>query len=981
MTSRHALRRKQEVALRVTKKRWVQIASASLITAVLAVGTVTAAQSATPTVELLVNSLEQTTDAKPGDGVCADTTGACTLRAAIQESNMLNKAPGEVSIGVANGFAGGNIPISGTKSTWMRTTAVSSGGSIGGDGGAVFSVTAPVSIDLNHKITAATTLDSVPAALFYLNGDSITLSGIDNSHSSETTFYVGPNASNVTITDGADSTQNYYAERFFVVRGGAKNVTFSNYTVQGYAANNSEWGWGWVDGATATPVDGLTVDHMTYNVTAGASGCGGGTAVGCSSTPIDLAGQKVNKLEFTNNAVKNLNRTNTTYSRVLNLQSATVDDLKVEGNTITAPRVGETQHALIDMGASARVGSVTITGNAFTGVAAVGDESNGLIRFPVDRAITGDGLIADNVFTTQGRNASGTHAIYWNGPYSDAVNVTDSHLAIKDNRFDGFGGGNTSTVRMYQTGAVTMERNTFETNTTAQSDTTREEGAASGSFDSTMVNNFSYGANGKLNTWFPTARTSANVQAAPLTAAKCSVDMEIAPPDDASNTDDLTGARYPAYPARVDVYWTAGNSAEAFLESVDVDSAKKQTINVNLPMPGDERLASLPDGAELPVDPVTGAVSGGLRLQTQDPNAGVTAASSQYSRVAAIDGSCRPELTIDQADGQNDFTMGRDLHYTITSTMSLEPDTVAPNDVAVRASATAATIDATKLNPRVVSVAPIDGSEDTKFDVVVRVDDSALVTVTMGPDAVSNHVGFTNVGPATSTDNEITFVNPLTVSPSKMTVVTGDSKGKDYTLAIRSGAPVPTDSVKFTTTIDAAGKQHGVKVSPTAPSIGGGAAKTEKIKVTAAAGDVSANTPAGIAHTAASKDSNYDGLVVPSLSISLFSTDPAIQITKQAYTDATDTSSPASIQASGTEAPKDSRLLDGQNICFVYTVKNISEDDWATKLSNVVVTDSDTRLGENGVIGTIPQISVGGSTQLSACGTIIPIDTTTGDDR
>src|SRR5689334_22813861 len=34
-----------------------------------------------------VNSLADTPDASPGDGTCADTNGACTLRAAIEESN------------------------------------------------------------------------------------------------------------------------------------------------------------------------------------------------------------------------------------------------------------------------------------------------------------------------------------------------------------------------------------------------------------------------------------------------------------------------------------------------------------------------------------------------------------------------------------------------------------------------------------------------------------------------------------------------------------------------------------------------------------------------------------------------------------------------------------------------------------------------------------------------------------------------------
>jgi CSLREA domain-containing protein len=36
-----------------------------------------------------VNSTADTVDAAPGDGVCGDTAGTCTLRAAIMESNAL----------------------------------------------------------------------------------------------------------------------------------------------------------------------------------------------------------------------------------------------------------------------------------------------------------------------------------------------------------------------------------------------------------------------------------------------------------------------------------------------------------------------------------------------------------------------------------------------------------------------------------------------------------------------------------------------------------------------------------------------------------------------------------------------------------------------------------------------------------------------------------------------------------------------------
>jgi hypothetical protein len=112
----------------------------------------------------------------------------------------------------------------------------------------------------------------------------------------------------------------------------------------------------------------------------------------------------------------------------------------------------------------------------------------------------------------------------------------------------------------------------------------------------------------------------------------------------------------------------------------------------------------------------------------------------------------------------------------------------------------------------------------------------------------------------------------------------------------------------------------------------------------------------------------------------LFSTDPTIQIVKQAYVDVADTSSAERIVATGTEAYSDARLMDRQAVCFVYTVTNTSADDWATVLTDARVTDSDTRLGDNGLIGTIPVLAIGQSAQVAACTSLLPVDTTVASD-
>ena len=56
---------------------------------------------------LRVNSLADTVDIAPGDGLCADSTGMCTLRAAIMEANSSH---GEMDIRLSSGIYTLEIP-------------------------------------------------------------------------------------------------------------------------------------------------------------------------------------------------------------------------------------------------------------------------------------------------------------------------------------------------------------------------------------------------------------------------------------------------------------------------------------------------------------------------------------------------------------------------------------------------------------------------------------------------------------------------------------------------------------------------------------------------------------------------------------------------------------------------------------------------------------------------------------------------------
>jgi hypothetical protein len=343
-----------------------------------------------------------------------------------------------------------------------------------------------------------------------------------------------------------------------------------------------------------------------------------------------------------------------------------------------------------------------------------------------------------------------------------------------------------------------------------------------------------------------------------------------------------------------------------------------------------------------------------------------------------------PILTINQAQGMVDPTMARDLHFTLTSSVPLDPASVTGNSFRLTATAVPETIEGSLLNPRVVSATEVPGSDGKVFDVVVRVDDSATVAVEVPAGRVLTPVTALKNTTATWTDNEVTYLNPLQVSPPRFTLVTGEPNGKDYSILIKAGAPIPTADLNFTATVSQPSGGPPLTLGSVTPKILTGTSQSEAVNVTAADGPVAANTETVIAHTVTSADTNYDGLRVPSVNPYLFATDPTIRIEKRAWVAQDgvdlDQASAESIESTGVPAPKGTRLSDRQTVCFVYTVSNTSQDDWATTIKNITVTDSDTRLGQHGVIGTIAQIEQGGQpVKVFSCTALKAIDTTTSD--
>lgn len=928
-------------------------------------------------------------DVSAGDGTCATTEGTCTLRAALEESNALGRPAGEVHVTVADGLAGTIVPVgsntaaASNRSRWMYPTATgTTAGRVSSQdvGGAFYHVTAPVSIDLDNRVFINDgDYDTSQGAAFYVDGPGVTFTDVSQIFGSGSSFVMGPRAAGVVIDGGETRTRASDApDRFLTYTNGSQDITLRNYTVGGFkhhatgtAINQSRSALLWFDSALSTRFTGYTVDNVLFDYPTSGS-CTATDGTGCATSLTDFRTRtgtnnsiQVTGFTFRNSTVRNMPGTKGVFAFMFG-------DGETQANNTSIINLGVT---LTDL---------AITDNQFVdnhrynhGAATLDPTKYGAFITLPYIPMHGQNVIARNDFVRAepGRvSADRAHglnpyAIYLQGNTAAANTTTRRNLAITDNYFDGFAGQ--STIRLYQAGRVTVARNLFGPSTSSA-----ERGAnlASGEETGTglvMLANANSSSNRKLNPWQPV-----EAKTVPSTGPTCDAEVTVRA---------LTGTaqQTPKVPVRVDLYWTQDRTAEVLLGTYDYTSLTDQTIRLGLPTAGDERLRRIADqtGANVPVDPETGAVHGFVRVQTHSGAVGGLGdgdlESSQLSRVAPLTGTCAPTLTIDQSVDQADPTTSRDLHLTITSTLPLDVGSLTPDDIRLEVTATGSTTDADRINPQVISVAEVEGTSGTVLGAVARVDDSAVVTASIAAGAVTTPLGIGNQAPATSRDPQVTFVNPLVVDPPTFTLVTGEPHGKDYTLGIRPGAPVPTADLLFTAEVDGEGQHHGVLTSTNATVIAAGETTSAPITVTAAEGAAPAGTRTTVRHTVASEDPTFDALVVPPAVPVLFSTDPTISIVKRAFVEVQDTSSPEQVVATGTEVLTDARLTDRQAVCFVYTVTNTSADDWATVLTDLVVTDSDVRLGDGGRVGDVPVLEIGESAQVAACTSLLPVDTTT----
>ena len=996
------------------------VVSALVAAAVVVIPAVVANADMT-TYNLVVNSTAWGgEDANKGDEVCATATGVCTLRAAIEESNAIGGDPGQVTITVDSSIGTGT-KMQGTLTNPSGTPIASDlmiqyAKLSNDDSGAFFNVTSPVTIDLGHQIqvdASSITMSGSPqtcraanyyaCALFYLNGPDIQVLNADQVMATGASFVIGPDADNVII-DG-DTMNNGFGQiaatggqsNFIIFREGVTNATVRNYQLTGYFDGNARnWSGLFVFDSISpnskfAPMQNITIDtiqHLASTTTYSASTCSATTGLGCHPRIINFWSSTSNTVHSSDNgaegggyAANTINGLTFTNMLIQNMSSSDQFAFNfTEGSTNGSDSVA--------------VSNLTIENNKFLNNKLTSNRGPAFITLPYANKLTGtQNSISNNVFTNAPSSVGS--AIYYYGAQG-TNSTTASNLTIANNYFNGYTGG--ATIYTRAAGLVTVTGNTFGPTTGSQGSTTAapmnvaEEYTDSASVMYNTYHSPNYSTNQSIRTWAPVAATVMTVPDPTAIVMDDPNDGEMATCPAIVTVNEITdtNSNYPTQkadaPVLLQAYWTASTKAEVYLGQFAVASGTTAKLQVQLPV----GTATLRDGTQTQTPVVNannGNAEGYIRLQTHRSDGLAQTASSQYSRVVAVTGNCRPVLTINQASGNqvtgqnadmSDPTYVRDLHFTLTSSLPLDPSTVTSDVFTVSTTAVDETIDPSVLTSdhTSIQVTPVEGSNNTQFDVIVRVDDSAKVSVTVGADKVATDAGLTNQNAATYDDNSITYLNPLRVTPSSFTLVTGEPNGKQFTISIASGAPEPEEDLAFEATVD----NPIVSLSTYGPIIRVGQMSADPVTVKAA-GDVNvpANTETTITMTVQSADTNYAGLVVPTVTPYLFSTDPAITVTKQAYTGMTDTSSVQGIQDSGQEAFPGARLMDREPVCFVYTVTNTSADNWSTKLYNVEITDSDESLGENGLIATISELGIGEIKQVYACSSLQPVDTSVGE--
>src|SRR5436190_2926363 len=253
-------------------------------------------------VTFVVNTTADTADAVPGDGRCADSGGACSLRAAVQEANAL-AGPDTIQLGAAtyvlSGAAGDDVAVSGDLDITGDLTLTGAGtASTIIDGGGVDRVLDidPSGAGVNVTISNLTVRGGNAAGEAgggIRNRGTLALSNVTLAANSSGINGGGLlNLGTLTLTNTTVSGNTAGTDGGGIYNSGGGTLTITASTLSGNSANSAGRNGGGIFNASAATLTNVTVSGNSANSGGGGVFNSGGTAtlvnvtLGENSAPI-----------------------------------------------------------------------------------------------------------------------------------------------------------------------------------------------------------------------------------------------------------------------------------------------------------------------------------------------------------------------------------------------------------------------------------------------------------------------------------------------------------------------------------------------------------------------------------------------------------------------------------------------------------------------------------------------------------------------
>ena len=267
----------------ITKTPW-RVRSCRLIAWVALSLAAAAGHAAT----FVVNTTADTADAVPGDGICADSGGACSLRAAVQEANAL-AGPDTIQLGAAtyvlSGAAGDDLAVSGDLDITGDLTLTGAGtASTIIDGGGVDRVLdidpsgAGVSVTISN-LTVRGGNAAGQAGGGIRNLGTLSLSNVTLAANSSGVNGGGLlNLGTLTLTNTTVSGNTAGTDGGGIYNSGGGTLTITASTLSGNSANSAGRNGGGIFNASAATLTNVTVSGNSANSGGGGVFNSGGTA-------------------------------------------------------------------------------------------------------------------------------------------------------------------------------------------------------------------------------------------------------------------------------------------------------------------------------------------------------------------------------------------------------------------------------------------------------------------------------------------------------------------------------------------------------------------------------------------------------------------------------------------------------------------------------------------------------------------------------